>query len=417
MLAATSRSSVGGEAAGRVGRLAAHLDGSAAFILLVQTPGLADVARSFGAALGARARDAVRDRLVSLDRDGVLAEEGPADFLLVLPAREAADALALRAEKRMNGAYLLEGRVLELPASIGIVETPAHGSDAAMLLSRAAIAVRASTAQRPTVAFRFELESAEQEALSLRNALAGALLKQEFELFFQPQCEVRSGATIGFEALLRWRRPGIGVVGPGAFVGGLEASGLITRVGDWIIRDACEKAARWPEHISVAVNVSPAQLSGGSLVSTVISALATSGLAPHRLELEVTESSLIGNADGALELFKLLRAQGVRLSLDDFGTGYSSLSYLKKFPFNKIKIDQSFVRDAEADDAILAAIVQIGRALRMSTIAEGVETKEQLAIVANAGCSALQGYLVSKPLPFEDASRFVLTNHHWSANP
>jgi predicted signal transduction protein with EAL and GGDEF domain len=374
---------------------------SSALIIRVRIEKLPDAIRSLGATVGETVLRRVIERVRELSAEGVVAQISESDFALCVDAApEEARTVITKADKLLSGAYLVNGHVLELPAFLGCAIAPRDGESTKVLLHRAEIALRAAIQDRAQRALLFEpaLENAERDTLAFQNALRGALLMGEFELFYQPQCDIGTGAITGFESLLRWRRPVHGLVSPGSFIPALESSGLIVRVGEWAIRQGCAEAARWPAPLTVAINVSPIQLASPALTTTVLSALASSGLAPHRLELEVTESCLMADADAALATLRQLRAQGVRLSLDDFGTGYSSLSYLKKFPFTKIKIDQSFVREAEADDAILKAIVDIGRSLGMTTIAEGVETADQLKIVAKAGCAAIQGYLVSRPV-------------------
>jgi EAL domain-containing protein (putative c-di-GMP-specific phosphodiesterase class I) len=251
-----------------------------------------------------------------------------------------------------------------------------------------------------------EMQSRRLLELDLRRALA----LKEFELFYQPQVDLRSNLLIGFEALLRWRSPGRGLVPPALFIPAAEELGLIPRIGEWVLVTACREAASWPSPVSIGVNISPLQFRGGLLVPAVTSALEASGLDPARLDLEITEGSLLDDTEANLQLMRDLKTLGVRLSMDDFGTGYSSLSYLQKFPFDKIKIDQSFVRGADhsADSgAIIRAVVALGRSLGMTTIAEGVETQEQLDRVSAEGCGEVQGYLTGRPLPAAEAASLM----------
>jgi predicted signal transduction protein with EAL and GGDEF domain len=382
--------------------LSARFDcATTALIMHVRIEKLPDAIRALDVAVGEKVARRVVERLGSLAAEGVVAQVAESDFVLCVDVdHEDAAAVVAKASKLLSGSYLVGGNVLEMPAFIGCAVSLRDGDSLQILLRRAEIALRAAMQNRVPRALLFDpvLEDAERDALAFQNALRSALLMHEFELFYQPQCDISTGAITGFESLLRWRRPVHGLVSPASFIPALEGSGLIVSVGEWAIRQGCEEAASWPEPLTVAINVSPIQLASPELTSAVLSALASSGLAPHRLELEVTESCLMAEPDTALATLAQLRALGVRLSLDDFGTGYSSLSLLKKFPFTKIKIDQSFVREAEADDAILKAIVDIGRSLGMTTIAEGVETTDHLNIVAKAGCAAIQGYLVSRPV-------------------
>jgi EAL domain-containing protein (putative c-di-GMP-specific phosphodiesterase class I) len=223
-----------------------------------------------------------------------------------------------------------------------------------------------------------------------------------FELHYQPVFDLRENAITGFEALLRWRHPLRGLVSPAEFISVTEETGLINQLGEWVLTTACADAACWPAHLSVAVNVSPVQFRSQSLGLTVVKALEASGLAPHRLELEITEAVLIHDAEAALRLLSELRALGVRIAMDDFGTGYSSLSYLQRFPFDKIKIDRSFVQnltESESSVPIIRAVIDIARARDTITTAEGVETDAQLALLRSLGCAQVQGYLIGKPAP------------------
>jgi EAL domain-containing protein (putative c-di-GMP-specific phosphodiesterase class I) len=214
----------------------------------------------------------------------------------------------------------------------------------------------------------------------------------------------------GFEALVRWNHPTRGKISPGEFIPLAEEIGVINPLGEWVLNQACFDATKWPKGIKVAVNLSPAQFRSGTLVFEVVSALASSGLSPHRLDLEVTETIMLMDAEATLTTLHQLRELGVRISMDDFGTGYSSLSYLRKFPFDKIKIDQSFIRDlSDAEDtvAIVRAVTGLGESFGMTTTAEGVETEEQLQRLRAEGCTEVQGYLFSPPVPAKKPRRAV----------
>jgi len=227
-------------------------------------------------------------------------------------------------------------------------------------------------------------------------------------LHYQPVVNLHSNEISGCEALLRWRHPERGIVAPSEFIPITEESGLIVQLGEWALRQACAQAASWPDHIKVAVNLSPVQLKGGKLVGVVVNALATSGLPACRLELEITENVLVQNTFATLTTLHQLRKLGVRISMDDFGIGYSSLSYLRSFPFDNIKIDRSFIREiSERDDcvAIVRAVTNMARDLNMTTIAEGVETEQQRQKVRELGCTEMQGYLFSRPRPANEIVR------------
>ena len=218
------------------------------------------------------------------------------------------------------------------------------------------------------------------------------------EVYYQPCLGLQDNKITGCEALLRWRHPERGMISPAEFIPIAEETGLINQIGEWVLTTACAEAATWPDHIKLAVNVSPVQFKSGTLALKVVAALAASGLAASRLELEITEAVLIRDDDAALAILHQLRAIGVRIALDDFGTGYSSLSYLQRFPFDKIKIDRCFVNDIEQPDGsscIVQAVVNIAAARRMTTTAEGVETEQQQQLLRALGCSEMQGYLFS----------------------
>ncbi|MDB5646383.1 EAL domain-containing protein, partial [Methylobacterium sp.] len=237
-----------------------------------------------------------------------------------------------------------------------------------------------------------------------------ALARREFQLHYQPQMQLDGNRLVGCEALIRWQHPTRGMVSPLDFIPLAEEIGLIVPIGEWVMRQACRDAMTWPAPISVAVNVSPAQFKSERLVEMVMSALAASGLPATRLEVEITEGVLLQENDKTLQTLHRLRELGVRVSMDDFGTGYSSLSYLRSFPFDKIKIDRSFVSDLSGKrdgEAIIRAIAGLGRSLGMTTVAEGVETADQMARIRAEGCTDVQGYLISKPVPAAEVLTFL----------
>jgi len=235
--------------------------------------------------------------------------------------------------------------------------------------------------------------------------MRAALLRGEFEVYYQPIYDLEADRIICFEALVRWNHPLRGITLPADFIPLAEETGLIVPIGDWVLRKACMDAVSWSQDVCVAVNLSPAQFKNRNLVPSVIAALSASGLAANRLELEITESVLLQDSEATLAALHKLREFGIRISMDDFGTGYSSLSYLRSFPFDKIKIDQSFVHElASRGDsmAIIRAVTGLGKNLGIATTAEGVETNEQLALLRAEGCTEVQGYLFSKPRPAAD---------------
>jgi predicted signal transduction protein with EAL and GGDEF domain len=275
------------------------------------------------------------------------------------------------------------------------------------LLKRADLALYCAKADgRGTCRFfEAEMDAQLHARRALEMDLRKALANGEFELFYQPQVNITTREVTGYEALLRWPHPERGLVPPSEFIPVAEDTGLIGQLGNWVIQQACREAAAWPSGLNVAVNLSPVQFRNRALVDTVVEALRNSGLPPARLEVEITESVLLQDNETTVAMLHQLRALGVRVALDDFGTGYSSLSYLRSFPFDKIKIDQSFVRELSmrADClAIVQSITRLGASLRMMTIAEGVETEEQVRQLRAAGCVEAQGYLFGRPMPAQE---------------
>jgi diguanylate cyclase (GGDEF)-like protein len=351
---------------------------------------------------------AVAERLgACVSENDMVARLGGDEFAIIQPGiagPHEASVLAARLIEAVSRRYEIQSHEIVVGVSIGIALAPDNGLTSDLLLRDADMALyRAKSEGRGSYHF-FEpqmdrdIQARRALELDLRKALAAS----EFELFYQPQLCLRTDEITGFEALLRWRHPERGLVSPGEFIPLAEESGLIVPIGEWVLRQACEEATKWPQHISVAVNLSPMQFKGRNLVQTVLSALAHSGLAPTRLELEITESILLRETEANLSTLYQLRELGARISMDDFGTGYSSLSYLRAFPFDKIKIDRSFVRDlAERPDcvAIVRAVSGLGASLGITTTAEGVETHDQLQRLREEGCTEVQGFLLGPPQP------------------
>ena len=285
---------------------------------------------------------------------------------------------------------------------------------------------RAKSSGRGTYHFyEKSLDAALQDRRVMEAALRSAVPGNELRLVFQPLLNLKENRICAFEALLRWEHPERGYMRPAEFIPVAEESGLIVPIGEWVLREACATAADWPGEIGIAVNLSPAQFRRNRhLLDHVKSALAKSGLRPERLELEITESVLLAENENAFETLKQLKALGVRIAMDDFGTGYSSLSTLRRFPFDKIKIDRSFVKDATSSPdslAIVKAVVGLGHSLGLTTTAEGVETEDQLDLIRQQGCEEMQGYLLSAPLPAsavgELLTRFRLTGVREKGGP
>ncbi len=350
---------------------------------------------------------AVAERLSSTLRGGrAIARLGGDEFAVLLPHTNSAqktEALATRIISLLSQPYEIYGHHIQTGASIGIALAPHDGNDPDLLLKAADMALYAAkSAGRGTYRFFHksmadQLRAKRQLELDLRSAIEN----DELELHYQPLLNVEGETITGFEALMRWRHPTRGMVQPSEFIPLAEETGLITDLGAWALRKACAQAATWPEHIYVAVNVSPIQFRDGDLTATISAALREANLSPSRLELEITETILMQECDATVQVLRRLRAIGIRISMDDFGTGYSSLSYLRSFPLSKIKIDRAFVKDlgvTAASEVIIRSIIDIARTLEMTTTAEGVETAEQFKLLQTLGCSEAQGYFLSRPL-------------------
>jgi diguanylate cyclase (GGDEF)-like protein len=321
--------------------------------------------------------------------------------------RDAIDRLAREILDAITQPISIEGNEFAPSTSIGIAIAPQDGEDGETLLRSADLALyRAKEAGRGTYAFFEEsLNERAQQRRQLESDLRLALERSEFELLYQPLFDLEQNRICSFEALLRWRHPKLGLISPADFVPVAEDTGLIVPIGAWVLREACARAASWPEHVRVAVNVSAVQFHRGTLNENILRALADSGLAPNRLEVEITESIFLEGGDATLRLLHALRGLGVRIALDDFGTGYSSLSYLQSFPFDKLKIDRSFIQNLLTRDgaiAIVHAITELANALGIETTAEGVEETAQLMELRAHGCSSVQGFLFAEPMSSGD---------------
>jgi diguanylate cyclase (GGDEF)-like protein len=350
----------------------------------------------------------------------VVARLGGDEFAVILNPiirPEQVAGLAERLIEVVSAPYAIEGQCIIVGASVGAAICPTDGADSHELLKNADIALyRAKEDGRATYRFFHpqmdaDLQNQRAIAVDLRLALA----RGEFEVFYQPLVNLDTGLLAGAEALIRWNSGARGTISPADFIPIAEESGLIRPLGAWVLERACKEAASWPDHIKVAVNLSPKQFNGGNLVQDVANALKAAGLLPGRLELEITESVLLQDSASVLKTLHELRSLGVRVALDDFGTGYSSLSYLRSFPFDKIKIDQCFVRDLALETNsmhIIQAVVTLGRNLGMTTTAEGIETQDQRSRLHAAGCSEGQGYLFERPLRASDLRKLLVTSQH-----
>jgi diguanylate cyclase (GGDEF)-like protein len=351
-------------------------------------------------AVGARLRAACRehDIVARLGGDEFAVLHGPLDHA------EAASALADRIVKAMAEPFEVQDHHILIGASVGIAVGPSDGHNADTLMKSADLALYRAKADGRGAYHFFEkgMDAALQQRLALEIGLRKAMVEGELRLVFQPLYNLSENRVCGLEALLRWEHPERGTVMPEEIIPIAEETGLIVPIGEWVLREACAAAAHWPENVRIAVNLSPVQFKNRNLVQHVVSALATSGLSANRLELEVTESVLLAENELTLRTLHQLRELGVRISMDDFGTGYSSLSHIRSFPFDKIKIDQSFVHDLSVRRdslAIVKALIGLGRSLGIATTAEGVETEDQLLMVREEGCTEVQGFLFSPPLP------------------
>lgn len=289
---------------------------------------------------------------------------------------------------------------------------PGDGTDPDELLQKADLALyRAKALGRATYCFfKPEMETQHRARHTLEGELRTALADGQFVLHYQPILDLRSNTISGCEALIRWQHPDRGLIMPDQFIPVAEDTGLIVPIGEWAIREACAEAASWPGAVKVAVNLSPAQIKSRSLLGTVTSALEAAGLMPEQLELEVTETVLLEESEANLKILHKLRSLGTTIALDDFGAGYSSLNYLRRFPFNKIKIDRSFMHDLQAKPesaAIVRATIQLAQALGMATTGEGVETAEQFIMLGTAGCKEVQGYFISPPCQSDRVPEFI----------
>ena len=336
----------------------------------------------------------------------MVARLGGDEFAILVGARDLAgiDMLADTIVEALNKPFALDGHDVVIGCTIGIAVAPEHAHTAEKLLQYADLALYTAKSRGRNRWARFEsgMDAAAQARRMLELDLRTSLGKDEMRLHYQPLVNVETGHIAGYEALLRWEHPTRGIVMPNEFVPIAEDTGMIVQLGEWVIRQALEEASNWPDHLCIAVNLSPAQMRSPSLISTIISALARTGVAPARLELEITESVLMQDSEANLDTLHKLRSLGVRIALDDFGTGYSSLNYLRSFPFDKIKIDRCFVSEIDTREdcrAIIRSVVALANSLGMVTTAEGVEREEQMSQLREEGCVEVQGFLFSKAIP------------------
>jgi diguanylate cyclase (GGDEF)-like protein/PAS domain S-box-containing protein len=390
-------------------------------VLSLDLDGLKEVNDVFGHATGDKLLIEVARRIQAAAGGGVVARLSGDEFGLIIDGKQpvAGMLLAEQLAEALANEFQIDGKSVRTGVTTGISVFPHNGEDAASLLANAGAALfRAKAKSRGSISiYEPEMDQQIRDRRVLHQDLSVAIKNGELSLHYQPQAlsrhTVASSEVLGFEALARWLHPVRGFVPPGDFIPLAEESGLIVEMGEWILREACREAASWPLPLQIAVNLSPAQFMHGDVVGLVHSILLETGLAPGRLELEITEGVLIDDFDRGLALLRRLKALGVRISMDDFGSGYSSLSYLQAFPFDKIKIDRAFVINLGRNPqsaAIVRAVIGLCHGLEMSIVAEGVETQEQLSFLADEGCDAVQGYFIGKPLPIAQYPALVGRN-------
>ncbi|TCU36496.1 putative bifunctional diguanylate cyclase/phosphodiesterase [Rhizobium azibense] len=351
----------------------------------------------------------------SASSENTLARLGSDEFAILQRGRQQpwnVTALADQIRRELSEPFFRGDKQIELSVSMGIALAPEDGAETDVLLRNAGVALSQAKAdgRKHERFFTTEMASSIQARHALEADLRLASHNDEFELHYQPLYDLRQQRICGFEALLRWNHPTRGRVPPMEFIPLAEEVGIVVDIGRWVLRKACSEAACWPEDIKIAVNVSAIQFTSGNLVADVDEAIAEAAISPARLELEITESVLMENLDDTLPILHALKERGIRISMDDFGTGYSSLSYLSSFPFDKIKIDKSFVCGISENKeayAIMHAIILLGDALGMRVTVEGVETAEQKSLLESEECDEIQGYYISPPAPARDIARLL----------
>jgi diguanylate cyclase (GGDEF)-like protein len=382
-------------------------------VLMLDLDHFKSVNDSLGHPVGDQLLKEVAERLRSLVGEGeVVARLGGDEFAIIQPGgfdqRTLVSALASSILESLTQSYRIDDRRIVIGVSIGVTLAPQDSTDADALMRNADLALYRAKADGRNCYRFFEpaMETEARERRDLEEDMRRAIARGEgFELHYQTVVDIERRDCCGAEALARWRHPKRGLLGPDQFIALAEEKHLIAPLGEWILRRACQDAVAWPSHLKLAVNLSPAQFGQGDLVATVSKVLAETGFAPARLELEITETLLVENSDKNLALLHELKALGLSIVLDDFGTGYSSMRYLQMFPFDKIKIDKSFIRNMTTNPdsaAIVGAMAGLGATLGIETTAEGVETDDQLLLLRQARCRQAQGYLLSRPVPLAE---------------
>jgi len=384
----------------------ARKQGKELAILCLDLDGFKTVNDTLGHPFGDRLLTEVGKVLSEAAVGSFVARLGGDEFAIILPGERNADdarAMAERIIEKLQEPVTIDGQQALIGASVGIAVAPGDGGTADLLLKNADLALYRAKQDGRGV-YRFfepELDAAAQARRQMEIDLREALIEGQFLLNYQPIYSSVENRIVCFEALIRWQHPIHGLVGPDKFIPIAEESGLILRIGEWVLQEACREASGWNADVRLAINVSPRQFRNPALNATILAALETGGLNPSRLEIEITESIFLDSCQDTIAMLHSLRAMGVRVALDDFGTGFSSLSYLRSFPFDKIKIDKSFVNGIAKERsaaAITQAIVDLAIALGIETTAEGVETVEQLDRLREQGCDSIQGFLLSRPV-------------------
>ena len=383
-------------------------------VLTVDIDRFKEINDAFGHPVGDALIQKVAERLRATADGAFIARVGGDEFTLIAAEIAQPEAVGAFADRLLAAAgveFEIGEHRLHVALSIGVAIFPNDGTEATALLANADAALHRAKAEGRNAArfFEPEMDTHLRERRALQHELRGAIEGGQILLHYQPQAAI-DGEVVGFEALVRWRHPERGLVSPATFIPIAEESGLIVPLGEWVLREACREAASWPKPLSIAVNLSPVQFQHGDLAGAVHAILLATGLPPSRLELEITEGVLIGDFSRAISILRRLKTLGVRIAMDDFGTGYSSLSYLQSFPFDKIKIDKTFISNVERNPqsaTIVRAVIGLARGLDMPVVAEGVETDDQLVFLANEACTEVQGYLVGRPAPIETYAEVV----------
>ncbi|RYE08134.1 MAG: EAL domain-containing protein [Hyphomicrobiales bacterium] len=385
-------------------------------LLIIDLDGFKSINDTLGHAAGDHVLNEVARRIENVvGHAGMPARMGGDEFAVVMEMGATAhDAhlLALRLIKAAQEPLLVDGQPGRIAFSIGVAVAPGDGDEADQLLKNADLALYAAKKERRGSYRFFEpaMDKAMRDRRQLEQDLALALERGQFELYYQPILNLKKQVISGFEALLRWRHPEEGMISPARFIPVAEETGLIVPIGEWVLREAISEAAQWPQQLRVAINVSSVQFQRGNVVPTIMNALGSAGLPPERVEIEITESVFFENSTANLDALRQLHALGLKIALDDFGTGFSALSYLLSYPFDKIKIDGSFIRaidDAGGAQTIVRAIAEIGHGMGIVTTAEGIETAAQLRNVHAAGYNEAQGYLIARPMPADKVRQLL----------